>query len=199
MIENDPPEGEEQEEKASEPKPITYAKMKSFASVEETLNIEEEPEEFIEMIESCTLEIVVRHSQEHNSLSGSLENIRGIKEYDSKKVNCVRFHITLLPSRKRVRTGYRSLRELNCNIAFAIRNVTIENLKGAILRFRLYGRRMEFGVPVNNEKCLGESHLGLDKYMETLECSGDIRSKQAILPKSQQFPSTEESNLPDGL
>lgn len=174
--------------------PVTYARLKSFASMEEAKPLlEAEHEDSTELIEHCTFLLRLQLSQEKNCLTGQLENLHGLGDLKSRSINTFRFHLTLLPSKRfKFRSGYRSFKQLSTIVNFSFANINIENLKGSTLRLRLYGRRFEFGVPVNNAKCLGESYIKLDKYISNFENHEEVKSKQAILPKSEQFPSADD-------
>ena len=180
------------------PTTITYHKLKTFASFDENTSPDDDGDEEnheVEVIEHCTFELSLRYSPESNHLSGCIEEVKGLMDHKSRRVNCVRFHIALKPGKRRIKTGYRSLKDLSIKISFALSNVTLEDLSGSTLRLRLYGRRLEFGVPVTNEKCIGESYIKLDKHVESFSVSGESRTIQAILPKSQQFPSYYDDDL----
>ena len=189
-------EGEIVEEKS--PTPVTYHRLKSFASRDDMTSADDVEEDHeVEVIEHCTFELSLRYSPESNHLSGCIEEVKGLMDQKSRRVNCVRFHIALKPGKRRIKTGYRSLKDLSIKISFALSNVTLEDLSGSTLRLRLYGRRLEFGVPVTNEKCIGESYIKLDKHVENFSASSEIRTRQAILPKSQQFPLQDDDLFSD--
>jgi len=193
---DDVSEGEIAEEKS--PTAITYHRLKSFASRDDvTAPDSDEDNQEVEVIEHCTFELSLRHSPENNHLSGCIEEVKGLMDHKSRRVNCVRFHIALKPGKRRIKTGYRSFKDLGVKISFALSNVTLEDLRGSTLRLRLYGRRLEFGVPVTKEKCIGESYIKLDEHKESFSTSGEMRTKQAILPKSQQFPSHDDDLFSD--
>lgn len=191
----------EEQELQTQPKAITYAKMKSFVQqqqqgVLDSDTAEEAEEEFTEIIEHATVEISLKFVAKNQYLSGLIDGITGLKDLakSSSRVNYFRFHTTLLPAkREKFKTGYRSFRELNVNIAFGLGNVKIDDLKTSTLRLRLYGRRIEFGVPVSTEKCLGEIYVALGSYVEKFEKGQEVRSRFAILPKTNQFPKPDDS------
>ena len=178
---------------------ITYSNLKSYASFEDSASPLDEDYEGVDIIQHCTMEVALRYSSEKSYLSGYIEYVKGIVDSVSKKINSARFHIALLPGKKRIKTTYRPLRELNVSIAFGIGNVTLNDLSNSVLRLRLYGRRLEYGVPVNRERCLGESFIRLDECLETFTIAGEMRTIQAILPKSQQFPSHEDDLFSEGI
>ena len=178
---------------------ITYSKLKSFASIKDTTFPIEEDDEQVDVIQYCTMEIALRYSHEKSYLSGYIEYVKGIVDSKSKKINSARFHIALLPGKKRIKTAYRPLRELNVSIAFGISNVTFDELSGSVLRLRLYGRRLEYGVPVSKERCLGESYMQLNECLESFTTAGEVRTIQAIMPKSQQFISHSDDLFAEGI
>ena len=188
-------EGEDVTEKGSTT--ITYSKLKSFASHDGNTSLIVEDSEEVEVIEHCTVEVTLRFSHENNYLSGFIDNFTGMMHHKSKRVNCIRFHIALLPYRKRTKTAYRLLKDLNARIAFGIGSVTIDVLSDSKLRVRLYGRRVEFGVPINRERCIGEFYIRLDECLQSLSSEEEVRITQAIFPKSQQFPSHDDDLFSD--
>ena len=197
---------EEEQELQKQPKTITYARMKSFVQQQqqqeqldpdsaEEAAVEAE-EEFTENIENATIEISLKFVEKNQYLSGLIDGIAGLKDFtkSSTRVNYFRFHATLLPAKKeKFKTGYRSFKELNVNIAFGLGNVKIDDLKTCTLRLRLYGRRIEFGMPVSTEKCLGEIYVALGSYVDMFEKGKEVRSRFAILPKTDQFPKRDDS------
>jgi len=196
-IEDDGLSGGKMVEKQS-PTTITYHKLKTFASFDDNTSPDDDGDEDnqeVEVIEHCTFELSLRHSPESNHLSGCIEEVKGLMDHKSRRVNCVRFHIALKPGKRRIKTGYRSLKDLSIKISFALSNVTLEELRGSTLRLRLYGRRLEFGIPVTKEKCIGESYIKLDEHVESFSVSGESRTIQAILPRSQQFPLHDDDDL----
>lgn len=167
--------------------------LKSLASVEETTSLlEEDLDEEVELIKNCTFGICLLFSRDTGYLSGYVENIQGIDDFNSRRINSFRFHLTFLPSKKRAKTRYCTLKELSVDmLSFCFNSIKIEDIAIGTLRLRLYGRRLEYRVPISNEKCLGESYMGLKKHMSSFEKFEKVTSRQAILPKSTQFPSTD--------
>ena len=199
---------EEERELQKQPKTITYARMKTFVQQQQQQQQEqldpdsaeeaavEAEKEFTENIENATIEISLKFVEKNQYLSGLIDGIAGLKDFtkSSKRVNYFRFHATLLPARKeKFKTGYRSFKELNVIIAFGLGNVKMDDLKTATLRLRLYGRRIEFGMPVSTEKCLGEIYVALGSYVVMFEKGKEVRSRFAILPKTDQFPKPDDS------
>ena len=160
--------------------------------------VEEQAKEVFEIIDLCSMEVFITYIKEKKHLSCRIQNIVGISNLKERNTNKLRFHATILPSKKlKSRTAYRSLEELFVQLVVGINNVDFETLKASTLRLRLYGRHFELGVPVTKEKCLGETSIVLANYLSDLEKGKETVTKQAISPIAEQFPSPRDLYFSD--
>ncbi len=163
--------------KARPEKTMTYSLMSNEPLDSET-----------ELIADATMGLMLQYMSEKRHLIGQIEYLQDLKITSKQKMNRVRFHVTLLPAKKvKFTTDFRPFQSGSTSLYFELRGLKPEELQTSQIRFRLFGYRTNFGMPVRSQKCLGEIFVGLDKFKTDLEAGIKIRTKYAILPKGNTF------------
>ena len=129
----------------------------------------------------ATIHLSLVLNTEKKYLAGKVTKIAGIPLPERGERNQVKVHVSLLPTRRYIlKTKYHDISgSSKFDEYFKTRFTTIPNKASGALRFRLYRRRIKYGIS-GKERCLGECFVGLDDVAKT---HGGLTLVKEIVPK----------------
>eukprot|EP00794_Sanderia_malayensis_P020386 gene20386-22396_t len=128
------------------------------------------------------IQISVIYNEEKKYIAGKITKLENVPRKDGGP-NQIKVHLAYLPAKRYIlRTRYLNLdasASLIVDEYFKLKFKDIPDLDKTALRYRLYGRRSNFGIPAK-ETCLGEAFVYLTDFAQA---KGGVTLWRDILPK----------------